>query len=222
MDEQELIKKFNIDIEALKREQLRLVSSLKVKDSRDFSDASRFGAIESIVINNKIISAIIVCDKDCNILEQQYSTDKLRFPYLRNFKSYREIPAMVDAFNKLSEVPDLVFIHGDGISHPALGIASHFSLATGTPAIGVSGDLFEEAVISKDGQDILIDGKKVGCVLKSKEKANPLFVSPGNQISIATACAITKSFIRHPHKLPEPLHLAHKYARSVKDELKLQ
>jgi len=221
MDEKELIAKYNIDIEALKREQIKLAKNLVIKDSMDFSLATRFGAIENLCIKNKIISAIIVCDKICNIIEQQYFFDKLKFPYLHGFRSYREMPAMIEAFNKLSEKPDVVFIHGHGICHPRLGLASHFSLSTNVPTIGVAGELFEENKIEDNGEDILLGDKKVGKVLRSKEKANPLFISPGDKISIETAYNISKSFIRLPHKLPEPLHLAHKYAKNVRKELRI-
>ena len=221
MDEKELIEKYSIDIEALKKEQIKLARELSLKDSQDFSLATKFGAIENIAIKNQIISAIIVCDKECNIIEQQYFLDKLKFPYIHGFRSYREMPAMVEAFNKLSEKPDIVFIHGHGLAHPRLGLASHFALAAGIPAIGVAGELFEENKIADNGEDILLRDKKVGKILKSKEKANPLFISPGNGISIDSACKLASNFIRPPHKLPEPLHLAHKYAKQVKDELKL-
>lgn len=222
MDENELIAKYGIDIEALKKEQTKLAKEVKLKDIIDFPLATRFGAIENICIGNQILSAIIVCSREFEIIEQQYFLDKLRFPYLHGFRAYREMPSMVEAYSKLSEKPDVVFIHGHGITHPRLGLASHFSLAAGVPTIGVAGELFEETKISSNGEDIMLGKEKVGKVLKSKEKANPLFISPGNNISIETALKISKDMLKHPHKLPEPLHLAHKYAKEVKDELKLK
>jgi len=222
MDEAELITKYGINIEALKKEQTKLAKELKIKDSMDFSLATLFGAVENICVGNQILSAIIVCDKEFNIVEQQYFLDKLRFPYLHGFRSYREMPTMVEAYHKLTEKPDVVFIHGHGISHPRLGLASHFALATGAVTIGVAGELFEETKISKDGEDILMGKEKVGKVLKSKEKANPLYVSPGDLISIETALNLAKDLLKQPHKLPEPLHMAHKYAREVRDELGLK
>jgi len=220
MDESELIAKYGIDIESLKREQLKLAKDIKHKDMTDFSLSSRFGAIENICVGNRIISAIIVCDKEYNIIDQQYFFGKVNFPYLHGFRSYRELPSMIGAYNKLVEKPDVVFIHGHGICHPRLGLASHFSLSTGIPAIGIAGELFDEDKI--EGEYIVIGKEKVGRVLQSKEKANPIFVSPGSGISIETAYNLAKSMIKLPHKLPEPLHLAHKYVKNVKDELKLQ
>lgn len=215
----ELAKRYNLDLKALKEEQIKLAKSLKIKDAADFSAIERIGAIENICIKNKIISAMVVCDKNYEIIEQEYFFDKLRFPYLHDFRSYREVPAMIAVYNKLTEKPDVVFIHGHGICHPRLGIASHFSVAAGIPSIGVSDNLPEGNNIK--GKDVFIEGKKVGRVLASKEGSRPLYICPGNLISIESAYELVKNMIVEPHKMPEPMHLAHKYAKEVQKELKL-
>lgn len=219
MDENELIAKYGIDIESLKKEQLKLSKEINLKDIQDFSLAEKFAAVENILIRNQIISVVIVCDKNFEIIERQYFLDKLRFPYLSEFRSYRELPAVIEVINKLNEKPDVIFIRGEGVNHIRLGIASHLSLSVGIPAVGIGDSLFAGNAVS--GEDILKDGKKTGKILQSKEKSNPLYISPGNNISIETAYKVTKSLIKLPHKLPEPLHLAHKYAREVREELKL-
>jgi len=219
MDESELIKKYGIDIESLKKEQIKLNKEIVLKDSQDFSLATRFAAIENILVKNNIVSGVIVCDKDFNILEQQYFLDKIKFPYLHEFRSYRELPAMLEAFNKLNEKPDIVFVHGHGLTHPRLGLASHFSLIAGVPTISIADTLFEGDNVEAD--NVVRQGKTIGRVLQTKDKANPLYISVGNGISIDTCYKLAKQFINPPHKLPEPLHLAHKYVKSVKDELKL-
>lgn len=219
MNEQELIKKYSLDIEALKKEQIKLSKAIILKDALDISLVSRFGAIENILVGNQIISAVIVCDKEFNIIEQQYALDKLRFPYLMEFRSYRELPCMIEAFNKLTERPDVMFIKGHGITHPRLGLASHFALITNTPTIGITENLFECNKI--EGEYILKDNKKAGMILQTKEKANPIYISPGGNISLTSSYNLTRNNVTPPHKLPQPLHLVHKYAKSVKDELKL-
>jgi len=219
MEEAELIKKYNLDLNALKKEQIKLAKSLQIKDIVDFSTIDKIGAVENIITKNKILSVVIVCDKEFNILEQQYFLDSLRFPYIHGFRAYREMPSMINAFNKLNEKPDVVIVPGHGISHLRLGLASHFSLSTGVPCVGVSSSQFEDDKIDKE--DILLEDKKVGKILYSKEGSNPLYISPGNLISIKSSYELCKQLIKQPHKLPEPLHLAHKYARSVRDELKL-
>ncbi len=217
---QELSKKYGIDFEKLEKEQLKLAKELVIKDKIDFRLAERFGAFDNIFIKNKILSCIIVCDKNFEIIDRAYVSDKVKFPYFPGFRAYRELPAMVEAFNKLNEKPDVVFIPGHGLTHPRLGLASHFGLITGVPSIGVSDSLINCEIEDKeeDGSNILKEEKKIGKVLRIKIESNPMYISPGNNIAVKSAYELSKNLINLPHKRPEPLHLAGKYAKEVKEE----
>lgn len=214
-----LIKKYGINLEELKREQTKLAKELQIKDKIDFSLADKFGAIDNTFIQNKLLSCIIICNKDYEVFERAYAFEKVKFPYIPGFRNYRELSAMIMAFQKINEKPDVVFIPGQGISHPRLGLASHFGLATGMPSIGVSNSIVDCKVEEKDGGDILREGKKVGRVLIGKPGSNPLYISPGNFISIDSSYELCRKLINLPHKLPEPMHLAGKYTRDVRKEL---
>jgi deoxyribonuclease V len=216
MDTDELVKRYNLDLKKLEQEQKKLAEQLEIKDKLDFKLADKFGAITNVFLKNKIISSIIVCNKDYEIIDRAYSFEKLTFPYIAGFRAYRELPAMISAYNKLSERPDVIFISGYGLIHPRLGLVSHFSLAVGVPCIGIS-DSFDECIV-KDA-DVFKENKKVGKVLVTKPHSRPLCVSPGNLISIETSYELSKKFINLPHKLPEPLHIAHKYAKEIMKEL---
>lgn len=211
----ELIEKYDIDLEKLKNEQIKLAKELRIKDFKNFDEITKIGAIENAFFENKIISGIVVIDGE-EVIEQQYYSDKLKFPYLSGFRAYRELPAMIEAFNKLDEKPELILVHGHGIAHERLGLASHFGLSVGIPAIGVAENLIFGEV---KGEDILIKNKKVGKVLQVKEGAKPLYISPGNLISLESAEKIVKQLIQSGHKLPEPMRKAKKYVDSVREEL---
>ena len=212
----ELIKKYNIDLEKLSQEQLKLAKELEIKDKIDFSLADRFGAIDNTFIGNKLLSCIIVCNKDYEIIDRSYVVEKVKFPYIPGFRNYRELLPMITAFEKLNEKPDVVFIPANGISHPRIGLASHFGLVVGVPTIGVS-----NSIIECDVKDNILyrDKKKVGRVLLSKEGSNPMYISPGNLISVESAYDLCNKMIKLPHKRPEPLHLAAKYAKEVRREV---
>jgi len=212
----ELIAKYNIDLSKLEKEQENLAKNLGIKDSINFELAERIAGIENVFSKNKIISAIVVLQNN-EVLEQEYFEDKVRFPYIPGFRAYRELPAMISAFNKLDEKPDLIFIRGQGISHPrGLGLASHFSLTINVPVIGIADSLITGEA---KGEEIFLGGKIVGKVIKTKEGANPIYVSPGNMISVLTAEKLTRKFTLEPHKIPEPLRLARKYAKEIMKEL---
>ena len=126
------------------------------------------------------------------------------------------MPAIIDCFNKLQEPFDVIFFEGQGIAHPRrLGIASHFGVAVQKPSIGVAQNLLVGEV--RQGK-IFIDGKTVGAELQTREGSKPIYISPGNMISIDTAIELAKKWIVKPHKLPEPLVIARKYAYRVREE----
>ena len=216
MEPEEIAKKYGLNLKKLEREQEKLAKELKIEDSIDFSVADKIAAIDNAFFQNKIVSACVVVNKDMEILEQEYFSDKMKFPYIAGFRAYRELPSMIQAFNKLEEKPDVIFVPGHGLIHPRLGLASHFSISVGVPTIGVANSLL---VGSVKGKNIVIGKKKVGKILQSKPGSKPMYISPGNLISIDTALELAKNFVKSPHKLPEPLHLAHKYAKEIRKEV---
>jgi len=216
MDKKELIKKYEIDIEKLKKEQLELSKKLDIKDRIDFSLVERFGAVHTIFVQNKILCGFIVCNNEFEIIDSVYVFNKVNFPYLPGFRAYRELPAIVEAFSKLKEVPDVIFVSGSGILHPRLGLASHLSLSINVPTIGISN---VATGCDIEGEDVLKESKKVGKVITKKPGSKPIYVSPGNFISIKSAYELSKKNIFLPHKNPEPLHLFSKYIKKIKKEL---
>tara|TARA_Y100000310_G_C20582476_1_gene763708 strand:+ start:55 stop:750 length:696 start_codon:yes stop_codon:yes gene_type:complete len=219
---EDLSKRYGIDFAKLEKEQINLAKDLVLKDKIDFSLTQTFGAVENIFIKNKILSCFIVVDKDFEIIDQAYVFERINFPYFPGFRSYRELPAMIKALERLNEKPDVVLISAQGTIHPRLGLASHFGLTTGIPSIGVSTSLIESEASPEDGSNITRDEKNIGKVLISKKESNPLYISPGDQITIDSAYEISKQLIEPPHKRPEPIHIAAKYAKSVKKELAIE
>ncbi|MFH1308348.1 MAG: endonuclease V [archaeon] len=216
MKPEDVAEKYNINLKKLEDEQIKLAKTLSIKDSRDFSEVELVGGCDNIFFENKIISAIVVVDRDGEIVAQEYFSDKLKFPYISGFRAYRELPSMVSCYDKLEVKPEIMFIHGHGTAHVRLGLASHFSIATGSPAIGVADNL---VIGEEKGESVLLDGKEVGKVLVSKEGSKPIYVSPGNLVSLKSAIEFTKKYIVKPHKLPEPIVLAHKYGKKVREEI---
>ena len=215
----ELVERYNIDLSKLEQEQIKFAKNLSFKDSIIFDTAERIAGIENVFVGNKIVSAIIVLQNG-EIVEQEYFEDKIRFPYIPGFRAYRELPSMIQAFNKLDEKPDLVFLKGHGSLHPrGLGVASHFALIAGVPTIGIADSLVVGEI---QNDNVSMNGKILGKVISTKEGANPIYVSPGNNISLKSSVDMTRRMTVEPHKFPEPLRLARKYAKEVAEELSLE
>jgi len=214
--EKEVIQRFKIDVKKLKKEQLKISKKISLKDEKDFKEIEFIGAFSNIIIQGKILSAIIVLDRNSEIVEQKYFIDKIKFPYLPEFRAYRELSTMLSCLAQIEQKPELVFIEGLGINHIRLGIASHFSINSGIPSIAITDKIINFKV---KGNNVTMNNKEVGKVIQTKIGSKPLYVSPGSGISVSSAVEITKNLTKKPHKMPQPLRMARKYAKKIQREI---
>ena len=138
-------------------------------------------------------------------------------PYIPGLQSFRELPALLAVLDLLPQQPDLVFVDGHGIAHPRrLGIAAHFGVATGLPSIGVAKKiLFGDGIIphqTRGAYTALRDGREqIGWLLRSKVNCNPLVVSSGHRVAMASAADLVMRYVT-AYRLPEPTRLAGRLA----------
>jgi len=205
-----------MNVRDLKKEQLRLAKKVLVKD--DFDQLEYIGGCDQTFVGNKVISAVVVLDySTLKVVERKYALAEAPIQYIPGFLSYRESPAVVEAVSKLNQKPDVLLVDGNGILHQRkIGMASHLGILLDMPTVGVAKKLLlgEE----KDGR-VFVEDEKRAAVLKTKEHAKPIYISPGHRVSLRTAETIVKKCMVEKHKLPEPLHEAHKYANKVKKRL---
>lgn len=196
-----------VHLEALNKEQRKLAQKIVLTDG--FTRAQVIGGVTQAFVGNTILSCVVVCDRSLKVMEKAVVSQEAAFPSIPGFRAYREMPAMVAAYEKIKQKPDVILVDGNGILHPRrLGLASHFGLAIDTPTIGVTTSL----LLGKVEKGKVYVGTEVrGVEMTTREHANPLYVSPGYKVSIGTALRVVQESMRYPHKLPEPLHYAHKY-----------
>lgn len=148
------------------------------------------------------------------IIEAAYGSAPVTFPYVPGLLTFREAPAILDAFDRLAIKPDVVLFDGQGIAHPRrFGLASHLGVLLDRPSIGVAKSRltgkYQEPKNEFGAWSPLVDrGEVVGAAVRSKPGHAPLFVSPGNHISLEMAVAVVLACCRG-HFLPEPTRLAH-------------
>jgi deoxyribonuclease V len=195
-----------------------------IKDN--FKDILFIAAADQAFLDKLIISGIILMDFDSlEIIERAFSIQPVSFPYISTFLSFREGPAIVNAFKKLKTRPDLLLIDGAGINHPRnVGLATHIGVALDVPTIGITkkilcGKGVEPSNVGETSPLVYMD-RTVGWLLKSSQKSKPIVVAPGHRVSLESSISIVKSCLRG-HKLPEPARLAHEYANMCKREQRI-
>lgn len=162
-----------------------------------------------------VIAGAVVWDlRTQAVLEARLARRACRFPYIPGLLSFRELPAIVAALRAVRRVPDIVLVDAQGLAHPrGLGLASHLGLWLAVPTVGCAksrlcGD--HGAVPARRGGcvDLLLNGVRVGLVLRTRENVRPLFVSPGHLCDFGGAARATLAACTR-YRLPEPTRLAH-------------
>ncbi|MVN22896.1 deoxyribonuclease V [Mucilaginibacter arboris] len=148
---------------------------------------------------------------------------KTSFPYIPGLLSFREIPSLLKAWGQLEVKPDLMVLDGQGIAHPRrMGIATHFGLVTDTPAMGCAKSLltgkFEALPETAGSASLIYDQEEViGAALRTKNKVNPVFISPGHRITLEQSLAIIKQCISG-YRIPDPTRKAHLLVNLVRTQ----
>jgi deoxyribonuclease V len=179
---------------------------------------ARFVAGVDISVNRvsgTATGAVVVLNyPDLELAEVRLAQGKLEFPYVPGLLSFREAPLMLEAYQKLDVVPDLILVDGQGIAHPRrLGIASHLGLWLDKPTIGCAKSrLCGEHGMPGDGfgdyTELVYEGEVVGAVLRTKPGVNPLYISVGHRVDLQGAIDWVLNCCCG-YRLPEPTRFAH-------------
>jgi deoxyribonuclease V len=143
------------------------------------------------------------------------------FPYQPGLLYFREGEAILKALEQLSEVPDLIIVHGHGLAHPKFcGMACHVGVEFDIPTIGCARRLLagnHRPLGEKRGtsQPLMIDGREVGRVYRSKDAVKPIYISPGYKCDLKYSVDIIVRCLRG-YRFPEPLRRAHSLANRFK------
>lgn len=158
---------------------------------------------------------VVLSFPEMEMMEVVYGGAPVTFPYVPGLLTFREGPAILDAFERATVQPDVILFDGQGIAHPRrVGIAAHMGVVLDMPTIGVAKSRltgsYEEPPDRTGAWTPLVDRSElVGAVLRTRTGHAPLFVSPGNRMDVETAVQIVMACHRDNHFLPEPTRLAH-------------
>lgn len=150
------------------------------------------------------------------VVEKKAVVDVTEFPYIPGLLAFREVPALTKAWDALTIKPDVLVLDGHGIAHPRrMGIATHFGLVMQTPTIGcaksvLTGKYNEPPNEPGNYTDLIHHNEVIAKVLRTKRNTKPVFVSPGNLISMEESLNIILQCVRK-YRIPEPTRLAHNF-----------
>ena len=205
-----------MDLASLRVQQLELAKSV-CREDRGLSDLPRLigGADVGFEQGGEVTRAAMVLLKypSLELVEYQVARIATTMPYIPGFLSFRETPALMAAWQLLSQKPDLLFVDGHGISHPRrLGVASHFGLLVDVPTLGVAKKRlcgqFEPLAAEPGALAPLRDkGEQLAWVWRSKARCNPLFISTGHRVNVDSALIWVQRCMKG-YRLPEPTRWA--------------
>ncbi|MCC6712931.1 MAG: endonuclease V [Candidatus Dadabacteria bacterium] len=192
---------------------------------RSFGELKKVAGADISILKSekKLICGIIVFSyPDMTEIERVYSEVDENFPYIPGLLAFREGPAIIETYGKLSVKPDVLILDGQGTAHPrGVGIACHVGVLLDVPAMGIGKSRlygsFEEPGTEKGAWTPLTsrEGERIGAVLRTKDRTKPVFVSPGHRIDLESALEIALTCSRGL-RIPEPTRLADTYVAELK------
>ena len=172
------------------------------------------GADVAFVDDTAVACVVVLSFPKLDVLETVVHKEKVTFPYIPGLLSFRETPALAQAFGKLRHEADLIFIDGQGLAHPrAAGIACHIGVILDRPTIGCAKSLlfgtYKEPKQARGSVSDLCDdgGGVIGAVVRTKDSVQPVFVSIGHKIDLAQAIELTLACGKG-YRIPEPTRQA--------------
>jgi deoxyribonuclease V len=169
-----------------------------------------------------LYAAVVVVRADTlEVMDRSGVVCEVGFPYVPGLLSFRETPAVLEAFAGLKVRPDVFLCDGQGLAHPRrMGLASHLGLWLGIPTIGCAksrlvGEYDEPGPERGAWTPLLDKGETIGAVLRTRARVKPLFVSSGHMCDLASAIAVVLATTR-VYRLPVPSRLAHQYVNELR------
>jgi deoxyribonuclease V len=187
-----------------------------VRSNRRLSPSTIAGIDVSVARFSKAgrAAVVVLSYPELEIIDMATSEGEISFPYVPGLLSFREMPLILKAWEKLRTMPDLILADGQGIAHPRrLGIASHLGLTLDIPSIGCA----KSRLIGEHGPlaaeagsfSLLTDHDEIiGAAVRTRLSINPVYVSIGHKIDLESSITWVLNCCRGV-RLPEPTRLAH-------------
>lgn len=203
-----------IDTQQLRQQQVELAQQVILNDEfvpPRFIGGADVGFEQDGTVTRAVI--VVLSWSELQLVEYQIARIPTQLPYIPGLLSFREVPGLMAAWEKIQQKPDLVLVDGQGIAHPRrFGVACHFGLLADVATIGVAksrlcGDDVELNAEPESVEMLKVAQEQLGWVYRSKKRCNPLYLSPGHKVSFISSLEWVKRCIQG-YRLPEPTRFA--------------
>ena len=166
-------------------------------------------------------AVVVLRAKTFELIDRSGIVAEAKFPYVPGLLTFREAPAVIEAFEALKIKPDVMMCDGQGIAHARrMGLAAHLGLYLNMPTIGCAkswlcGDFVEPGLARGDWSPLTDRGETIGAVLRTRTGVKPLFVSSGHLCDLTSAIAVVLATAPQ-YRLPVTSRLAHQYVNELR------
>ena len=208
------------------QEKLRV--QVKPERLRSLPQTIAGAVVDSNSSDDRVYASVVVVDANSfGVLETVTHVEAARFPYLPGLLSFRELPVLLGAFQKLKTAPEAVIINRHGDAHPLrVGMASHLGVWLQIPTVGCLSALLtgtpQSVPRDQGGMAPILDetnGEVIGLSVRTRAGAHPVFVSSGHLITLSEsgALVVAQSIGR---RIPMALRLAQMQALKLRNAVK--
>ncbi|MDZ7289770.1 MAG: deoxyribonuclease V [candidate division KSB1 bacterium] len=205
---------WEVGLEEARRLQESLRTRLIFAPLQDFETVAATDVSFSLDDDRLFAAVVVMRLPDFRLIEVAHAERRSTFPYIPGYLSFREAPALLEAFEKLRTTPEVVLCDGQGIAHPRrLGIAGHLGLFLQIPTLGCAKSVLVgkfAALGNARGATapMIFENEQVGVALRSRPNVKPVFVSPGHLIDLESSVKVVLRCLSK-YRVPEPLRQAH-------------
>lgn len=149
--------------------------------------------------------------------EEATASAEVEVPYVPGLLSFRELPALAEAWRELRSRPDVVIFDGQGLAHPRrMGLACHGGLLFDVPSVGCAKSLLvgeHPPLGAEKGSTAPIvveeagERDRVGAAVRTRTDVRPVYVSPGHRMDLGTAVDLVLE-VSPRYRIPEPIRRA--------------
>ncbi len=213
---------FDLSPSEARRLQEELASRVVAGPALDLASVQHVAGADVSTQGEMAFATVVVLDfPGLSLVEVRGFQAPLRFPYVPGLLSFRELPSVVGALQKVETEVDALILDAQGQAHPRrMGLASHLGIFLDVPTVGCAKSRlvgsFEEPGREKgSATDLVHRGEVVGRVLRTREGVSPVYVSVGNGIALESSVDLVLACCTK-YRLPETTRQAHNAANRLR------